>query len=171
MADSSYRPRVYKERGGAKLVAATGGTVSIDGGTVAVESGGAVNFAVGSSHKRAAQTATQDVTLTGADSGKTVFARQPTLTIKLPNATGNAGAYYRVVLATGALAGATGLGVKVNPRSGDKLYGIDLSATGNKVLNIVGATDNLGDFVEVESDGTSWAIVGAQGTWVLTTVT
>lgn len=183
MADRTYRSRVYRKRGGAELIAATGGSINIDsgtlnvsratatGGAVNVNAGGAVNFAVGSSHKRAVQTATQGVTLTGSDSGKTVYCRAPTLTHKLPNATGNAGAYYRFVLATGSLAVATGLGIKINPKSGDKIFGIDLSATGNRVLNIVGATDNLGDFIELESDGTSWAIVSAQGTWALTTVT
>ncbi len=37
--DSSYRSRVYRERGGARLVAATGGSIAIDGGSLLIATG------------------------------------------------------------------------------------------------------------------------------------
>ncbi len=48
--DTSYRTQVYRERGGARLVVATGGSVSIDGGSIGIATGtaaGTLSIAAG----------------------------------------------------------------------------------------------------------------------------
>jgi hypothetical protein len=177
MADSTYRPRVYRQRGGSKFVAATGGEINADGGTFNVNSGGTLNvkaagalaLATGSKWTRAVRTATQGLTFVAADSGITTIFQVANLLNTLPNATAVKGGQYRIVLGTGGLAATGGAGLRVKVSGSDKIRGNGLSSpTGTPQLTLAAATDAIGDFVDLFAGGsTSWYIVGSRGSWSL----
>lgn len=177
--DSTYRPNVYRERGGNRFVVAASGVQRIDGGSLNVgvataTEGGTIAFATNSQWNRGVITATQNQTLDGSEAGISIVSQVADLNHQLPQATGNQGAQYRFTAGTGALSGATTAtgGLKIHPQSPNKIVGGGLSAATNNILQLSGATDAVGDFVTVESDGVaSWHIVGIQGSWAMTTAT
>jgi len=169
MADSTYRPRVYRERGGSKFIAATGGEINADGGTINVKAGGVFAQATGSKWTRPVRTATQGLTFTAGESGITTIFHVANLLNTLPLATAVRGGQYRVVLGTGALAATGGAGLRIKAAGSDKIRGNALtSPTGTPQLTLAAATDAIGDFVDLFAGGsTSWYIVGSRGSWSL----
>lgn len=185
MADSSYRPRVYRARGGDKMVAATGGAFSVDGGSVdvatgtaggsvTVNKGGTFTVATGAKRVHPLRTATASLTMKAAESGVTVVGQAAGNIYTLPSSTtAGKGIVYRFVAGTGALATSGAVGMKIRPAANDKILGGSVaSMTDGDVLTLQGATDDAGDFAEVMSDGNlGWYVTAKEGTWVRTTAT
>ena len=196
-ADVTYRQGIYRTQGGNAMVVkatatqtvlgglniASGGNVTIAaGGKVSVAAlatqtisgvqnvaaGGALNLATGSRFKRAFRTATAAVTFTAAKSGLTLVSNVAGLVHTLPAATtAGAGVNFRVLVGESALATDGAVTVKIRPNAADKILGVVAGATDSEVLQMTGASDAIGDFVEVESNGTTgWYVIGSRGTWV-----
>lgn len=107
-------------------------------------------------------------TLSARDSGTTYYLTASGTTIYLPVATAAAGATYRFVV-KGALDSGN---VMITSQTGDDIDGtlivagavVDCDAV--DALNIIVDGENVGDFVELRSDGVKW-FIGESG--VLTT--
>lgn len=101
-----------------------------------------------------------DVTLTAAQSGSIVAMNTAGQDVTLPPASESVGAYYRFVV-TGAVA-TTNMTIVSDPA--DVINGtlivagavVDCDAT--DALNFVIDGENVGDYVELYTDGTSWLI-------------
>jgi len=110
-------------------------------------------------------------TLTAAQSGQT-FVGAVDAVFTLPAASSSlAGVWYRFI--TGALSAGTGL--SVSPAAADNIYGavtddtsalsVAITAADDKDLINTGATDVVGDRIEVVCDGTNWLITDVHGIW------
>jgi len=103
--------------------------------------------------------ATTDVTLVGQDSGTTYYLSATGTNIILPAVT-NTGANFRFVI-NGASANANFI---IDSAEGDNMEGtlivagavVDCAAVDQ--INFVVDGENIGDYVEVRSDGTQWLI-------------
>ena len=99
--------------------------------------------------------------LTAAQSGRT-FIGLVDAVFTLPAASAALqGIWYRFI--TGALSSGTGL--SISPAAADNIFGLALTAVDDKDLINTGATDVVGDSVEVMCDGTNWHARNADGTW------
>ena len=111
---------------------------------------------------RSTEVVTGANTLTAAESGKTTFISTTGATYTLPPVT-TAGLVYRF-----SVSAAFSTNAVVASAEGDNIEGAIIVAgavvTCDAVdqINFVADGENLGDFVELESDGTSWHI-GASG--------
>lgn len=107
---------------------------------------------------------TATATLTNADSGKTFYISGAAQAYTLPATSTAAGVVYRFVI-QGAI---TGNATIVTAGGGDEIEGalivagavVDCAA--EDTLTFVADGENLGDFVELRSDGTKW-FIGASG--------
>jgi len=101
-------------------------------------------------------------TLTAAESGKTTYIGTTGATYTLPAA--QAGLVYRFVVSSAFTTNAV-----IDSAEGDNIEGalivagavVDCAAEDQ--INFVADGENLGDFVEVRSDGTSWLISASGG--------
>jgi hypothetical protein len=101
-----------------------------------------------------------DVTLTAAQSGSIVEMNTAGQDVTLPTASASVGAHYRFVV-TGAVA-TTNMTIVASPA--DTIEGtlvvagavVDCDAT--DILTFVIDGENIGDYVELYTDGTSWLI-------------
>lgn len=94
-------------------------------------------------------TLTANRTLTPSDSGVTFLIGAANLVISLPATVAGLKFKFRM-LAAGLTAGT---GLSLSPVAADAIYGDGLTSVDNKDLILSGATDRLGDMVEVEGDG------------------
>lgn len=168
---ASYRTKVYRKQGGEEQVIASGGTLTVESGGTVANSGTFSNATGAKLINSNVITATANQTLAAGDSGITVLLGVSDLRVNLPAATtAGKGWEATVILASGGLS--TGTGFKVKPQSSDKIMGAGLTPADGKSVSVVGATDDLGDFVRVKSDASQgYYIVGHEGTLVNTTAT
>jgi hypothetical protein len=107
------------------------------------------------------------ITLDGTDDGVTVVANNSAATVvaTLPKVA-TVGAGYRARLLAAVLPGA-GAGTTLTPNAADKFQGNGFNAkTAGQTLVNSAATDAVGDYVDVVSDGgTIWYVINKVGTW------
>ena len=158
--DSSYRPNVYRERGG---------------NTFVIDSGGTLNHVTGGAHLVPFKFATSAAITLATDGGQSgiTFETQVVKTVyTLPGATSvSQGTNYRFTVATGS-SGGSGYAMKVKPQSSDQIVGAVSGPTDAEVLTLASGDKALGDNVHVvrASDG-NWHISDIRGTWSLTNAT
>lgn len=149
--DSTYRTRVYRERGGARFV---------------IDEGGEINFGTGSKTTRKFVNATTSLTLSASQSGTHYLNAAISTIYTLPAASsaGN-GVSFRINTASaGHSATAGSINWKLRPQAADKVYGIIAGATDSEVVQQIGTGGAVvGDGVEVQSDGTNWHITNFTG--------
>jgi len=105
-----------------------------------------------------------NVTLTAADSGKVYVNSAADVVYTLPDATppGMKGVFYTFVTLT--ISGGTG--VSISPAATDKIQGKGITAADDKDYVNSGATDAVGDLVQVVCDGVDgWIVLAERGTW------
>lgn len=165
-ADTSYRPGVYRERGGNAFVVKATATQTVFGG-MSLKTGANWNVATGVQHTRAVRLATANITIAtdASDAGTWQINNAADIITYLPQSTGvGKGVYYKVTIATGGLSDATG--AKIRPKSNDTIFGIVAGATDGENLLLAGATDEAGDWVELVSDGNAgWYVTSHRGGW------
>jgi hypothetical protein len=152
-ADTSYRPDIYRARGGKSMVVkatatmtffggcsignggswgitaggsgsvGTGATMTLSGNQT-VAAGAQLNFTTGSRLKQALRTATSSETMTAAQSGLVVLNGAAGNIYTLPASTSvGDGIQYTFVAATAGLATAGAVGMKVKPQAADTIHG------------------------------------------------
>lgn len=172
--DTTYRPGIYRVRGGnAQVIKSTAtqtvfGNVQVaTGGSITVAKGAQLTFGTGSKLVRAFVNATASVTLAAAKAGTHYLNKVVGNIYTLPAATaaGN-GVAYRINTASGGHS-ATGGAVdfKLRPQSADKVYGIVAGATDSEVIHLLGTGSVVGDGLEVRCDGANWHVVGRTGAY------
>ena len=116
---------------------------------------------------QSASTTAAAQTLTAAQSGRTLIIQTTGAAYTLPAVT-NSGAHYKFIVGQAFSTNAV-----VTSAEGDNIEGgltvnsLAVPCVGEDVITFVAASEELGDWVEVMSDGTSWHIVGSD---VVTTV-
>jgi hypothetical protein len=101
--------------------------------------------------------------LTEADSGKVFLIQAVDLVASLPaTSAALAGVTYKFFVLTPS----AGTGFSVSPTTEDQIRGKGITAAENKDIINSGASDAIGDYLEVVCDGAlGWLIVGKDGTW------
>lgn len=102
-------------------------------------------------------------TVTISQSGHVFIVEVVDCVINLPDVTT---APYGLTFRFVCEAPSGGTGLSISPAATDKIMGLGITAADNKDLINSGATDAAGDFVEIQSDGsTGWYITASRGTW------
>lgn len=101
-----------------------------------------------------------DTTLTAEDHGKTIYCSAVDVVVTLPPT--EAGLRFQVF--TGVASGGTG--VSVSPDAADQIIGNGFTAADDKDAINAGASDVVGDILEVTGNGTTgWLVTKVKGTW------
>jgi len=103
---------------------------------------------------------TASLTLTLADSGSLIVCNAADLVVTLPPTFNG----FNVTVLTNVLS--VGTGTSVSPNASDQIAGNGLTPVDDKDAINSGASDALGDFIEVTGDGSAgWWITDVRGTW------
>ena len=104
---------------------------------------------------------TASATLNPSDDGTTIgFDSTTSVVLTLPPT--QAGLKFRAV----AVQITAGTGHAFSPNASDKIMGNGFTAADDKDAILTGATDRVGDFIELTGDGVDgWYITGVTGTW------
>lgn len=145
--DVSYATKIQNRAGGLDLVIASGGQLSI---------------LPGASFVQQLVIKTANYTVTAAESGATFLADAADIVFTLPSTV--AGLRYRFILSANGLS--VGTGLSLSPAAVDAVFGNGLTNVDNKDLINSGASDRIGDAVEIVGDGRDgWYIQSLVGTW------
>lgn len=140
-------------------------TIAVTGTTTMATS--TVDLITGGIASSATSTSAQTVTLLPTDSGKLIFIGTTGDTYTLPAVT-NTGAHFKFIVGV-----AFSTNFVIDSAEGDNIEGgltvnsLAVPCVGEDQINFVAASEELGDWVELYSDGTSWLIAGSD---VVTTV-
>lgn len=103
---------------------------------------------------------TANTTLTSEDHGKTIICNAADLVVTLPATA--AGLRFKILTAVASAS----TGTSVSPAAADQIIGNGFTAADDKDAINTGASDVVGDLLEVTGDGSAgWYITDIVGTW------